>query len=131
MCASLSSPCPLPRSEIYNPHEKTTEVGADDAVRPDRDLLTRHETTHDRDDQAQGRPVIRRSDRAAEACLNCAASKAKCDDQKPCGRCRSKSLVCQTATRKTLTYGTPREGALMPLAPFRVHHPAYGLGHAL
>ncbi|KAK8064725.1 hypothetical protein PG994_007363 [Apiospora phragmitis] len=41
------------------------------------DLLTRHETTHDRDDQAQGRPVIRRSDRAAEACLNCAASKAK------------------------------------------------------
>ncbi|KAK8074660.1 hypothetical protein PG997_009323 [Apiospora hydei] len=73
------------------------------------DLLTRHETTHDRDDQAQGRPVIRRSDRAAEACLNCAASKAKCDDQKPCGRCRSKSLVCQTATRKTLTYGTPSE----------------------
>ncbi|KAK7999805.1 hypothetical protein PG990_012405 [Apiospora arundinis] len=74
------------------------------------DLLTRHETTHDRDDQAQGRPVIRRSDRAAEACLNCAASKAKCDDQKPCGRCRTKSLACQTATRKTLTYGTPSEG---------------------
>ncbi|KAK8103750.1 uncharacterized protein PG998_010783 [Apiospora kogelbergensis] len=74
------------------------------------DLLTRHETTHDRDDQAQGRPVIRRSDRAAEACLNCAASKAKCDDQKPCGRCRNKNLSCQTAMRKTLTYGTPSEG---------------------
>ncbi|KAK8016531.1 hypothetical protein PG993_014720 [Apiospora rasikravindrae] len=71
-------------------------------------------TTHDRDDQAQGRPVIRRSDRAAEACLNCASSKAKCDDQKPCGRCRSKNLVCQTATRKTLTYGTPSEGTRVP-----------------
>ncbi|KAK8008475.1 hypothetical protein PG991_011026 [Apiospora marii] len=92
------------------PRGSTAHMGADDTVRPDSDLLTRHETTHDRDDQAQGRPVIRRSDRAAEACLNCAASKAKCDDQKPCGRCRSKSLVCQTATRKTLTYGTPSEG---------------------
>ncbi|KAI0021396.1 hypothetical protein F4780DRAFT_770267 [Xylariomycetidae sp. FL0641] len=70
------------------------------------DLLTRHETTHDRDDGGKGRPIIRRSDRAAEACLNCAASKAKCDDQKPCGRCRSKNIPCHTSTKRNATYRT-------------------------
>ncbi|KAI1335318.1 hypothetical protein F5Y15DRAFT_251127 [Xylariaceae sp. FL0016] len=70
------------------------------------DLLTRHETTHDRDGDGKGRPIIRRSDRAAEACSNCAASKAKCDDQKPCGRCRTKNLDCQTSTRRPSTYRT-------------------------
>ncbi|KAI1848243.1 hypothetical protein JX266_005956 [Neoarthrinium moseri] len=69
------------------------------------DLLTRHETTHDRDDAAKGKTIIRRSDRAAEACLNCASSKAKCDDQKPCGRCKTKGLNCQTASKRTSVYG--------------------------
>ncbi|KAF7558971.1 hypothetical protein G7046_g5188 [Stylonectria norvegica] len=64
------------------------------------DLLTRHETTHNRDGGTKGRPFIRRNDRAAEACLNCAASKAKCEDQKPCTRCRNKSLMCQTAVKR-------------------------------
>ncbi|KAI5925748.1 hypothetical protein F4810DRAFT_699971 [Camillea tinctor] len=64
------------------------------------DLLTRHETTHDRDEGGNGRPTIRRSDRASEACMNCAAAKAKCDDQKPCSRCRSKNLPCQTSTKR-------------------------------
>lgn len=70
------------------------------------DLLTRHETTHDRDGAAKDRPFIRRSDRAAEACLNCAASKAKCEDQKPCSRCRSKSLACQMPVRRGNQYRT-------------------------
>ncbi|KAB5547201.1 hypothetical protein GE09DRAFT_1130310 [Coniochaeta sp. 2T2.1] len=70
------------------------------------DLLTRHETTHDRDSDGKTRTHIRRSDRAAEACLNCAASKAKCDDQKPCGRCRTKNLTCQASARRTSTYKT-------------------------
>ncbi|KAI5464576.1 hypothetical protein BGZ63DRAFT_155981 [Mariannaea sp. PMI_226] len=70
------------------------------------DLLTRHETTHDRDGAAKDRPFIKRSDRAAEACLNCAASKAKCEDQKPCGRCRSKNLACQMPTRRSNQYRT-------------------------
>lgn len=69
------------------------------------DLLTRHETTHDRDDGGKGRPIIRRSDRASEACVNCAASKAKCDDQKPCGRCKTKNLPCQTAAKRGSIYG--------------------------
>ncbi|KAM0439786.1 hypothetical protein ACHAPT_000881 [Fusarium lateritium] len=70
------------------------------------DLLTRHETTHDRDGAAKDRPFIRRNDRAAEACLNCAASKAKCEDQKPCSRCRNKSLTCQMPARRGNQYRT-------------------------
>lgn len=75
------------------------------------DLLTRHETTHDRDGAAKDRPFIRRSDRAAEACLNCAASKAKCEDQKPCSRCRSKSLTCQMPARRGNQYRTSESQA--------------------
>ncbi|KAH7628682.1 hypothetical protein B0T09DRAFT_344404 [Sordaria sp. MPI-SDFR-AT-0083] len=70
------------------------------------DLLTRHETTHDRDNDGKGRTIIRRSDRAAEACLNCATSKAKCDDMKPCTRCRIKNLPCETSNKKTPQYRT-------------------------
>ncbi|KAL6917639.1 hypothetical protein FSST1_009134 [Fusarium sambucinum] len=77
------------------------------------DLLTRHETTHDRDGTAKDRPFIRRSDRAAEACLNCAASKAKCEDQKPCSRCRSKSLACQMPARRGNQYRTSESQAGM------------------
>ncbi|KAI0475949.1 hypothetical protein GGR56DRAFT_665797 [Xylariaceae sp. FL0804] len=74
------------------------------------DLLTRHETTHDREGDGKGRPIIRRSDRAAEACQNCASSKAKCDDQKPCGRCKSKNLDCQISTKRSSTYRTSIDG---------------------
>ncbi|KAK1783800.1 hypothetical protein QBC45DRAFT_455966 [Copromyces sp. CBS 386.78] len=70
------------------------------------DLLTRHETTHDRDNDGKGRTIIRRSDRAAEACHNCATSKAKCDDMKPCTRCRLKNLPCETSNKKTPQYRT-------------------------
>lgn len=45
--------------------------------------------------------------------MNCAASKAKCDDQKPCGRCRAKNLDCQTATKRPSAYEAP-EGAFPP-----------------
>ncbi len=48
--------------------------------------------------------MIRRNDRAAEACVNCSTSKAKCDDQKPCSRCKSKNLTCQTPARKIAQY---------------------------
>ncbi|KAF6843178.1 C6 transcription factor [Colletotrichum musicola] len=65
------------------------------------DLLTRHETTHDRDSTGKGRTFIRRSDRAAEACLNCAASKSKCEDVKPCSRCRAKNLPCEVPSKRS------------------------------
>ena len=55
------------------------------------DLLSRHLATHDRHSSRDpDRPLIKRTDRAAAACLACAASKSKCEDQKPCGRCRTK-----------------------------------------
>lgn len=63
------------------------------------DLLTRHEATHDRDGAEPGRPFVRRSDRASEACTNCASSKAKCEDEKPCRRCRERNLVCSGRVR--------------------------------
>ena len=69
------------------------------------DLLTRHEATHDRDGGESGRPFIRRSDRASEACTNCAASKAKCEDEKPCRRCRNRNLVCSGRVRRANSQG--------------------------
>ncbi|ETS77846.1 hypothetical protein PFICI_09908 [Pestalotiopsis fici W106-1] len=92
-----------------SPHTRmpalTNVPGAPNDLIERGDLLTRHETTHDRDDGGKGRPIIRRSDRASEACVNCAASKAKCDDQKPCGRCKTKNLPCQTAAKRGSIYG--------------------------
>ncbi|OLN85754.1 C2H2 finger domain transcription factor sebA 2 [Colletotrichum chlorophyti] len=74
------------------------------------DLLTRHETTHDRDSTGKGRTFIRRSDRAAEACLNCAASKSKCEDVKPCSRCRSKNLPCEVPSKRPQPHPTSVDG---------------------
>ena len=79
------------------------------------DLLTRHEATHDRDAGAKTRPLIRRSDRAAEACINCSSSKAKCSDEKPCTRCRSKNLHCQMPARRGVQYRT--SDADIPASP--------------
>jgi hypothetical protein len=63
------------------------------------DLLGRHLATHDRHSSRDpDRPLIKRTDRAAEACLACAASKSKCEDQKPCRRCRTKQIPCETST---------------------------------
>lgn len=63
------------------------------------DLLSRHEATHDRDG-SRGRNSNRRTDRASEACANCAASKSKCDDRKPCSRCVLKDLACNVPPRR-------------------------------
>ncbi|KAK1731440.1 hypothetical protein CaCOL14_003707 [Colletotrichum acutatum] len=85
------------------------------------DLLTRHETTHDRDNTGKGRTFIRRSDRAAEACLNCAASKSKCEDAKPCSRCRSKNLPCEVPSKRTHPHRTSIDGASSPSETSTLH----------
>ncbi len=46
-----------------------------------------------------GKPIIRRTERAGQACIACAAAKARCGDQKPCKRCQAKKLTCMTATQ--------------------------------
>ncbi|KAK7420627.1 hypothetical protein QQX98_002621 [Neonectria punicea] len=136
--ASLSSPshvCHICRRVYERADHLTRHLRSHENARPytcsrcpkrfnRADLLTRHETTHDRDGTAKDRPFIRRSDRAAEACLNCAASKAKCEDQKPCSRCRAKSLPCQMPARRGHQYRTsdsqtgmsPSEASIMASA---------------
>ena len=58
--------------------------------------------------------MIRRTDRAVEACTNCAASKAKCEDQKPCSRCRAKNVPCEMPQRKVQKYKTISDGTVLP-----------------
>lgn len=81
------------------------------------DLLTRHEATHDRDGAESGRSSIRRSDRASEACTHCAASKAKCEDEKPCARCRSRNLHCEMPAKRFHQLRTPNSYATAVSTP--------------
>lgn len=64
-----------------------------------QDLLNRHAASHEKHDTTGiSRPPIRRTDRAAAACAACAAAKVKCENEKPCRRCRSKNLACQPSS---------------------------------
>ncbi|KAL3464890.1 hypothetical protein BJX64DRAFT_298005 [Aspergillus heterothallicus] len=58
------------------------------------DLLYRHKQIHSR--RKDGSQY---SARASRACRNCVHSKAKCTDQKPCKRCVSKGIPCETTAR--------------------------------
>jgi len=76
------------------------------------DLLSRHLATHDRHSSRDSdRPLIKRTDRAAAACHACAASKSKCEDQKPCRRCRTKNIPCETgaSSMASQTRGAARD----------------------
>lgn len=55
------------------------------------DLLSRHEANHGRIPGKRGEE----SDRVSVACRACVASKCKCQDQKPCVRCRTKGIACE------------------------------------
>ncbi len=59
------------------------------------DLLNRHQASHDR--PATARRSIDRGDRVAAACLACVTAKAKCQDEKPCTRCRRRGITCETS----------------------------------
>ena len=64
------------------------------------DLLKRHAEAHvlDREDGSKRRrlnPQAASSSRVTQACKSCSASKLKCEESKPCGRCRAKGLVCE------------------------------------
>lgn len=58
------------------------------------DLLSRHQASHDRPDKPG--QFIERGDRVATACRGCMSAKAKCQDEKPCLRCRQKGIPCDT-----------------------------------
>ncbi|KAK3336192.1 hypothetical protein B0T19DRAFT_408804 [Cercophora scortea] len=84
------------------------------------DLLTRHESTHDREIEGGGRTIIRRNDRTSAACASCAASKAKCDDQKPCSRCRSKGLMCAPSQKNAQQFRTSTSASEDPSSHLRL-----------
>ncbi|RAQ69503.1 C6 and C2H2 transcription factor [Aspergillus flavus] len=61
----------------------------------DSDLLRRHARGHfsgQRDSRLSTASAMR--GRVSRACKNCALSKLKCDDQKPCRRCVKRNLEC-------------------------------------
>ncbi|KXT01826.1 hypothetical protein AC578_1994 [Pseudocercospora eumusae] len=55
------------------------------------DLLKRHATLHSSTEQSGKKRKIR----ASQACTACATIKVKCDQDKPCKRCRTKGLECR------------------------------------
>ncbi|KAJ5595636.1 hypothetical protein N7450_002094 [Penicillium hetheringtonii] len=60
------------------------------------DLLKRHATGHtsDRDRKRKRSSFISRQSRVSQACKVCASSKLKCDEEKPCRRCRERNIHC-------------------------------------
>lgn len=62
-----------------------------------RDLLRRHYAIHAGEGSglnSPSRPHHHLSRRVSKACKECAAAKVKCDDEKPCRRCRKRGIVC-------------------------------------
>ncbi|KAF2152842.1 hypothetical protein K461DRAFT_293162 [Myriangium duriaei CBS 260.36] len=60
------------------------------------DLLRRHLTIHNSPrPRAPARTDSEASPRVVRACETCAAIHLKCDNEKPCSRCRSKDIECQ------------------------------------
>ncbi|KAH6690442.1 C6 transcription factor RegA [Plectosphaerella plurivora] len=64
-----------------------------------QDLLKRHTANHENDnDPNKKRRRIASSPSAARvshACKACAAARVKCEDTKPCARCRNRGLTCE------------------------------------
>ena len=61
------------------------------------DLLRRHMAVHERHAVSGSNGArVRRNERAGQACVACAAAKARCENRKPCQRCRRKQIPCQT-----------------------------------
>ncbi|KAJ5368667.1 uncharacterized protein N7496_008427 [Penicillium cataractarum] len=67
----------------------------------DLELLRRHTQSHSSEincDESGGCSGI--VARASQACKRCAASKLKCDDDKPCRRCVRRNQICQWSPRE-------------------------------
>ncbi|KAL4775907.1 hypothetical protein BDW60DRAFT_225052 [Aspergillus nidulans var. acristatus] len=61
-----------------------------------RDLLKRHAAGHSHSQDGKRRRTLSysKSGRVTQACKACATSKLKCDEEKPCRRCRDRKLLC-------------------------------------
>jgi hypothetical protein len=61
-----------------------------------RDLLKRHVANHDSNSSnKRQRREITRDTRVVQACEACSSSHLRCEDEKPCTRCRKKNIPCQ------------------------------------
>lgn len=66
------------------------------------DLLKRHHANHDNDNDATKKRRRINAEpgagRVSHACRACAAARVKCEEAKPCTRCRSRNLTCEYAS---------------------------------
>jgi hypothetical protein len=61
-----------------------------------RDLLKRHVSNHDSTAASKrNKRVITRDSRVVQACEACSQSHLRCEDDKPCARCKKKNIPCQ------------------------------------
>jgi hypothetical protein len=61
-----------------------------------RDLLKRHVTNHDAEPASKRQKrEIARDTRVVQACEACSQSHLRCEDEKPCSRCKKKLIVCR------------------------------------
>ncbi|KAJ4374151.1 hypothetical protein N0V83_002892 [Neocucurbitaria cava] len=61
-----------------------------------RDLLKRHVTNHDsKSANKRQKREIARDTRAVQACEACSQSHLRCEDAKPCSRCKKKNIICR------------------------------------
>jgi hypothetical protein len=63
------------------------------------DLLKRHAANHDSDSTTKKRKIIGgdspSAGRVSHACRACATARVKCEEMKPCGRCRNRNITCE------------------------------------
>jgi hypothetical protein len=66
------------------------------SLTPCRDLLKRHVTNHDSESASKRQKrEIARDARVVQACEACSQSHLRCEDEKPCSRCKKKNIPCR------------------------------------
>ncbi|GAM43463.1 hypothetical protein TCE0_050r18298 [Talaromyces pinophilus] len=76
------------------------------------DLLSRHVLTHKRKKATTGSESltnIHKAERTSKACFACASAKARCEEQKPCQRCKARKIECEIPGLLNPSRGTGNE----------------------
>ncbi|KAI9037564.1 putative C6 and C2H2 transcription factor RegA-like [Aspergillus affinis] len=94
---------------------------------PQSDLMKRHAAGHDSPDEGKRKrpPPYPKNGRVSQACAACAKSKLKCDEEKPCKRCKEKGFVCDWPDGGNDTSPSPAQ------ASHSDYEPNYSLDEAL
>ncbi|CAG8400546.1 unnamed protein product [Penicillium salamii] len=88
------------------------------------DLLKRHAAGHanDRDRKRKRSSSIAKQSRVSQACKACASSKLKCDESKPCRRCRERHLACDWQDIQQQASPDPHQDTLLEMAATENRH---------